>query len=420
MPKEVDYLTAPFPYFGGKSKIAKLVWQFLGDVEHYVEPFVGSAAVLLGRPLNVTGPLTVLLNKPYPNGTETINDADPYIVNFWRAVKYAPEEVAYWANNPVFEIDLLARHLWLVNEGRERLLRVQGDPEYYDPKVAGWWAWGLSCWIGAGFCSGNGPWYSIDGKLTHKSEISVDKEESGVVKKKVHLENTGQGVNKQLVHLGNAGKGVNKQLVHLGDAGQGVNRKRIHLIDAGVGVNRKRVHLMNAGIGVNKKSIFSIGNSEEEQGEFISTRLGEDKLIKWFNVLAERLRYVRIVCGDWSRVVTRGALDYGREVGIFLDPPYTKNLRHEVLYNKEADGDLNKQVEQWCKENQDNPRYRIVLAGYEGEYDLPGWKIVAWKANRAFGTSRGDTANVENRGKERLWISPNCVNTNTLFGDENG
>lgn len=34
---------APFPYFGGKSKAAPLVWQLLGDVEHYVEPFAGSA-----------------------------------------------------------------------------------------------------------------------------------------------------------------------------------------------------------------------------------------------------------------------------------------------------------------------------------------------------------------------------------------
>ena len=42
-------LQAPFPYFGGKRRAASQVWQALGD-PGYVEPFAGSAAVLLGRP----------------------------------------------------------------------------------------------------------------------------------------------------------------------------------------------------------------------------------------------------------------------------------------------------------------------------------------------------------------------------------
>jgi len=43
-------LFAPFPYFGGKRRAASLVWKALGDPSGYVEPFAGSAAVLLGRP----------------------------------------------------------------------------------------------------------------------------------------------------------------------------------------------------------------------------------------------------------------------------------------------------------------------------------------------------------------------------------
>lgn len=44
-------MKAPFPYFGGKSKVSDLVWGLLGaDVMNYVEPFAGSLAVLLGRP----------------------------------------------------------------------------------------------------------------------------------------------------------------------------------------------------------------------------------------------------------------------------------------------------------------------------------------------------------------------------------
>ena len=41
-------LRAPFPWFGGKSRVAPLVWDRFGDVPNYVEPFFGSGAVLLG------------------------------------------------------------------------------------------------------------------------------------------------------------------------------------------------------------------------------------------------------------------------------------------------------------------------------------------------------------------------------------
>ena len=43
-------LRAPFPYFGGKYRAAPTVWAALGDVGLYIEPFAGSAAVLLARP----------------------------------------------------------------------------------------------------------------------------------------------------------------------------------------------------------------------------------------------------------------------------------------------------------------------------------------------------------------------------------
>ena len=43
-------LIAPFPYFGGKSKIADTIWEILGDVDNFVDPFMGSMAILLARP----------------------------------------------------------------------------------------------------------------------------------------------------------------------------------------------------------------------------------------------------------------------------------------------------------------------------------------------------------------------------------
>ena len=42
-------LKAPFVWFGGKRRVADLVWSALGDVDQYVEPFAGSLAVRLAR-----------------------------------------------------------------------------------------------------------------------------------------------------------------------------------------------------------------------------------------------------------------------------------------------------------------------------------------------------------------------------------
>jgi len=43
-------LKAPFPYFGGKSSVTDVVWRHFGNPKMYVEPFCGSAAMLLARP----------------------------------------------------------------------------------------------------------------------------------------------------------------------------------------------------------------------------------------------------------------------------------------------------------------------------------------------------------------------------------
>ena len=183
-------LSAPFPWFGGKSRAASLIWDRFGNVANYVEPFFGSGAVLLGRP-------------HADIGIETVNDKDGFVSNFWRALAADPDAVAGAANWPVNECDQHARHVWLVGQRADLTARLEGDPEYYDVKIAGWWVWGICCWIGSGWCSGDGPWQvDDDGQL-------------------VHLGTAGRGVRRQLVHLGDAGRGVHRQLVHLGNAGQG-------------------------------------------------------------------------------------------------------------------------------------------------------------------------------------------------------
>lgn len=339
-------MQAPFPWFGGKSKVAAVVWDRLGDVDNYVEPFAGSLAVLLSRPSTHLGT------------TETVNDKDRYLANFWRALAAAPDEVAKWADWPVNEADLTARHIWLVNEGRTRLESIEANPDFYDAKIAGWWVWGICSWIGSGWCSGNGPWSASDGKL---------------------------------VHLGDAGQGVNRKRVHLGTAGQGVNRQRVDLGDAGRGVHRRLVHLGTAGQGI----------------------------YRYLNELASRLRHVRVCCGDWARVVTDGALTHGATVGVFLDPPYSQDERNKDIYVEDTLG-LALAVRDWALAHGDDPRLRIALCGYDGEYEMPNtWEQYAWKAGASYKTHRGDLT--LNRYRERIWFSPHCVRGQAMLFDlENG
>lgn len=136
---DLQPLRAPFPYFGGKRLAASLVWSALGDVRHYVEPFCGSAAVLLAR--------------PHAPQTETINDADGMVANFWRSVAAEPAEVARHADWPVIEADLHARHAWLLGQRESLTEALVNDPHCFDAKIAGWWCWGACAWIGDGWCA---------------------------------------------------------------------------------------------------------------------------------------------------------------------------------------------------------------------------------------------------------------------------
>ena len=181
MTSQSTILKPPFPWFGGKSKAAPLIWQRLGNVHNYVEPFAGS--------------LAVLLNRPHDPHTETVNDLDSYLANFWRALSLDPMALAAACDWPVNEADLHARHEWLLRQADFRA-RMHREPDYYDVKIAGWWVWGISQWIGSGWCSAD--YY-----------------------------NDNRQASKKLPHLGDDGMGVHRpsqQLPHLGDDGMGVHR----------------------------------------------------------------------------------------------------------------------------------------------------------------------------------------------------
>ena len=164
--------------------------------------------------------------------------------------------------------------------------------------------------------------------------------------------------------------------------------QRPHLGDGGMGVHRKRPHLGDAGMGVHPSSDI-------------------------LDALRERMRRVRVICGDWSRAVSTGATRYGSIVGVYFDPPYAVSAgRESTLYSTDSDG-LSADVRAWCLANGDDPKFRIALAGYDGEHEMPkSWDCVEWKPH---GHGMGSTAKGSSRGKdnvrrERVWFSPACLN----------
>lgn len=319
MTLDVSDLRAPFPYHGGKRPAARLVWERFGVVYSYTEPFAGSLAVLLGRPRSVWR------FDDHP-GAETVNDMSCHVANFWRSVQRDPDAVRAACDYPVSEVDLHARHRALVAWAAAAEARMREDVEHCDPKLAGWWAWGLSQWIGTGWCEGSG-----------RGQMPM-------------LQTNGGGVHGRIPELTTSGKGVHS-LAPRGDV---------------------------------------------------------------FDHLRDRLRRVRVVCGDWERLTTDSATGISNAtwgpVGVFLDPPYDGT---EHVYGDGTEK-LSARVREWCRKNGGRKRYRIAICGHADEHDellAHGWTREAW-------TYQGGLAK-ENRHRERIWFSPHCLlpRQAALFGE---
>jgi hypothetical protein len=303
-------------------------------VGNYVEPFAGSLAVLLAR--------------PHSPRIETVNDRDCFLANFWRAVQQDPDLVASHADWPVNEADLHARHRWLCDQVkfREKML---ADPNYYDAKIAGWWVWGISQWIGSGWCS--------------KPEWS-----------------------------GRGGRGASPRGLH-------AKRPRVDYSRA----DGKRPNISgNAMPGVHRQVEIS----------------------EWLQTLSERLRRIRVLCGEWNRILTPACthkLGGGTLTGVLLDPPYDLRIVRsrengsdgaaptDKLYNIH-DNDISAKVRAWALKNADNSSLRIALCGAEGEHEMPStWRPEFWRAPRGYSkTSR----------REVVWFSPHCLKSRSLFDDQ--
>jgi hypothetical protein len=188
----------------------------------------------------------------------------------------------------------------------------------------------------------------------------------------------------------------------------GVFLKRPHLADAGRGVHRPEED--DAPPGVHKQ-LPNLGN----RGKGVHTQQQVrriDMLLEWFQQIALRLDRVRITCGDWKRVCTEAVLfgpsrSQSAITGVFLDPPYLRhNGRDPELYAME--GDVAKEAYEWAFEHGNHPRLRIVIAGWDGDVELPpGWRSIGW--NKPGGSGYANMTGKNSQSKERLWLSPNCL-----------
>lgn len=351
-------LRAPFPYFGSKYDIAAEVWARLGDPANYVEPFAGSLAVLLSR--------------LRPGKVETVNDYDGLVVNFWRAVQAAPEDVAVNADDAVHEATLHAWHRKLVSSAPDLRQRLFDDPEYFDAKVAGRWAWGASAWLGSGWCDGTLP----------QRKPKMD---------------------------GDSGRARN---------GHGVHRTEL---SADIKLHQTRPHLSTAGMGVHASQLPHLSGGGEAgvgYGRGVHSRAGRqfDGLTAWMLALGERLRFVRVCCGDFARVLTPAVTTSHGLTGVFLDPPYDRRRRATRIYSSEEakstkhEDTVAQRAARWAIENGHNPLLRIALAGLNGEHDMPpDWFMLSWETGGGYGNQSANGRGLKNAAAERIWFSPTCI-----------
>lgn len=358
-------LKAPFPYFGGKSAIADKVWSALGDVSHYIEPFFGSGAVLLGRPTY------------HKRRLESVNDKDGFICNVWRALQYNPDEVAKWCDWPVNHAELAARKMELINNEEMLLENLVNDVNFYDPKLAGFWVWSASCWIGSGLTRCKQiPEIARSGCGVHKSSLADEYKEGQIPM----LGHTGKGVHKSSLNT----KYETGQIPHISDTGLGVHKS---------GIKMKIPSILKEEIDSNVQNPYKPG------------------IFEWFRELSERLRNVRVVCGDWTRITGGKWQDDSGLCGVFFDPPYSDEAkRTDNIYHKDSESAA-KEVAKWAQKRGSNINYRIVLTGYIEEHEWliqEGWSVERWTAQGGY-ANKGDGPAKTNRKREALFYSPHCI-----------
>lgn len=139
---------------------------------------------------------------------------------------------------------------------------------------------------------------------------------------------------------------------------------------------------------------LSGGGGRQAKGTGVHARQNRERLVEMLQELAARLRWVRMTCGDWTRVLSPAVTTDHGLTGIMLDPPYSLEVRKAGIYRHDERG-VAEEVRERARELGPNPMLRIVLAGKGEEHasiEHDGWTRLVWRR----------------RDGETLWLSPGC------------
>ncbi|MFP7833106.1 DNA adenine methylase [Marisediminicola sp. LYQ134] len=126
-------LKAPFPYYGGKTRVAEEIVALMPSHGHYVEPFFGAGSVLLAKK---------------PTVMETVNDLNGDIVHFFRILRDHPDELERvcaltphsraehaqsFIRDDVDDLERARRVFVNLSQGRNASLRKTGWAHFQNP-----------------------------------------------------------------------------------------------------------------------------------------------------------------------------------------------------------------------------------------------------------------------------------------------
>ena len=396
---------------GGKRRFAPMIWERLGNPDVYAEPFLGSAAVLLARPGGAP-----------KRGREVVCDRDAYVANFWRAMQADPEAVADAADWPTFHQDLTARQRWLIAWADEHADRVSADPDFYDARAAGWWAWGMSNWIGSGFCRPRDrtggddvvpavraqgvaaaktdkiPMFNIPlgGKGTQAQRLTLPEVSDKRPVLSAQRVDVGRGTAAQRRYLPEAENDKRPSVPQGGGRACAANRDLPELAS-----ERRLASRPNGGGSLTAQSRTRATDDEHYTG-------GGARLLPWFRALQARLFRVYVLNRSWESAVTPTVLldtetTAGKStIGVFLDPPYRTAARAEDLYRFD-DGDRVAEASwQWALEHGD--RHRVAYACLVGDVEVPD----GWTAERMALAGYSGRGGRTDRKQDQVLFSPAC------------
>ena len=203
-----------------------------------------------------------------------------------------------------------------------------GDPDDFDAKIAGWWCWGQSSWIGHGWCDGARQetcvplwegWRRRQGVSCSIQPASVEDKrpkvpDGGDVPDRIpscRPQGGGEGVQQQrdqIPHVNHmpGGKGVSAQRVAVGEPRDQHAARR------------------EPGCRVKRRPTVTVATSPICRDDGV---LDGSRLRPWFAAISQRLARVIILNRSWESALTDSVLQQTPsspkpEVGVFLDPPY--------------------------------------------------------------------------------------------------